>query len=66
MSDKRPKPTIDFSLAQLRYLEEAFPQVVHPPTTPEPALRHYFGGQAVVAYVRARTRGNVQQLPTPQ
>ena len=53
-----------FSVAQLQYLETIFPQVVYGPTSPEAAMRHFFGQQAVIEAVRNRTRGlNARTLP---
>lgn len=51
----RNKSEVRFSAAQLRYLTEQFPQVVLGPSTPEEALRYYFGQQSVIEAVRRKT-----------
>jgi hypothetical protein len=72
------KPTrkpddVFFSVAQLKYLEENFPQVVLGPHSSEEAMRHYFGQQSVLFAVRNRTRGmngdskksDTEHIPSP-
>jgi len=51
------KSDVVFTFAQLRFLEELFPNAVLGPHASEAAMRYYFGSQAVVQAVRERTRG---------
>ena len=45
-----------FTERQLQWLEQQFPQLVLPPSTPEAELRQYFGQQSVVTAVRQRVQ----------
>lgn len=45
-----------FTERQLRWLEQQFPQLVLPSSTPEAELRQYFGQQSVVTAVRQRVQ----------
>ena len=49
--------TVFFSPAQLQYLEEQFPEIVHGPNATEAAMRQYFGQRSVLHVVRSKTRG---------
>lgn len=58
MSNK-PTPynqSLQFTAEQLKKLEEVFPRVVLGPNASEADMRHYFGTQAVMQFIRLRTR----------
>jgi len=64
---------VTFTPNQLQLLEQQFPPVVLTANSTEAQMRHYFGTQAVLEYVRGKTRGlssKVVQIgndiPTPE
>ena len=52
----KPLVPIEFSRAQLEYLEKTFPNVVMSVTDSENKIRHYFGQQSVIEFIRTKTR----------
>lgn len=66
--------TVFFSPAQLQYLEQQFPEIVHGPSASEATIRQYFGQRSVLHVVRSKTRGlnpsiiqvGQNDIPTPR
>ena len=67
----KPSDLIQFTPAQLEYLETLFPYIVYNANHTESAMRHYFGAQAVLQAIRNKTNGQRRQtntqdtIPTP-
>lgn len=54
MTDR--KQEVQFTAAQMRWLESQFPERVLPCTEPESALREYFGERKVLLSIRRRVQ----------
>lgn len=53
--------SIQFTLAQLQWLEKMFPERVIPVSESVDAMRTYFGQRSVIAVVRNRV-ANIQEI----
>lgn len=66
MQDSK-NPTVDFTPAQVAYLENLYPRTVQGPETSEARLRHYNGQQSVMETIRSKARGRTSSdIDLPQ